>query len=630
MLQTSNRTENSITQTQDTLPPEVQLPVVSLADVLAFIRRRLRIVLLTCLTAWGAAVLYLVVTAPTFTAEADLVIELKAPLGDAASVSTIVESQIGIIKSESVARAVILKLDLLEDPEFVGRNGILRTVLHSIGLSKAEPESSVMRRAVDSFQRKLSVKRVGLTYIVGTSFESSDPQRAAQILNTVAETYIAQQMDAKYNSTLRDETWIKGRLSELSAQKSAAQKALEDYYKNRSDTADSASTLDQLLVAAESSASTYDDFRHSLRRIEATRQQSLPVFEARLVTEATPPSRASSPKRGVVLGISTIAGVLLGIGLGMLRDVSDQRIRIGRRLCEAHQLACIAVVPMAGSGDIWSKMTTFFSDLAQKLPAKPASLKALVTPTRYRPVSIPMPSTDGERTSRRTLANPTSTDRPRSRNIVRTEIPIWTIIDAPQSPFTESFLEIKLAIDTMSRNGKRNQVIGITSTQPKEGKSTIAAALALLIAHTGARAILLDCNLRNRSLSAALAPGAVSGLFDVMTGVASVSATTWSDPLSQLTFLPAGNSSRSIYASDVLASPRLDKLFQALRESYDYVIVDLPAVTPFSDVRAAAHLVDSFILVVESGLANIDVVERALKICSDIDETMLGVTLNKA
>jgi capsular exopolysaccharide synthesis family protein len=182
----------------------------------------------------------------------------------------------------------------------------------------------------------------------------------------------------------------------------------------------------------------------------------------------------------------------------------------------------------------------------------------------------------------------------------------------------------------MNRSGKRNQVIGITSTQPKEGKSTVAAALALLIAHAGARVILVDCNLRNRSLSAALAPTAAFGILDVMAGAASVSGATWADSISELAFLPAGNNSRSTYASAVLTSEQLQKVFQTLREAYEYVIVDLPAVVPFADVRAAAHLLDSFILVVESGRTNVGVVERALKVCSDMDEIMLGVTLNKA
>jgi capsular exopolysaccharide synthesis family protein len=645
MLQTSNRADGSINQ--DTAPPELRLPVVSVADVIAFVRRHLRLVLLMCLTAWGIALLYLIVAAPTFTAAADIVIETKTPLGDAASVSTIVESQIGILRSESVASAVIRKLDLLQDPEFVGRSGGVRSMLGSmLGWNKPEAESIVMQRAVESFQRKLSAKRVGITYIVGLTFDYIEPQRAAQILNTVTETYIAQQMDAKYNSTLRDEAWIKGRLSELSTQASTAQKALEDYYKSKNNAADSANAVDQLLAAQESSASAYDNFRHVLRHTEATRQQSAPVFQASLINEASPPLRASSPKSRIVFGISTVAGVFLGIAIGLLRDMSDKGIRAGGQFCNDLQLACIAVVPMVGSDSLWRmvgsdstwrEMTTFFSglvqklpgNLAQKLPGKLASLKVPATSTRNGPMSNPAPLADDERISRRALSTVTSTGRPGSRNIVRTESPIWTIIDTPESPFTEAFLEIKLAIDTMSRNGKRNQVIGITSTQRNEGKSTVAAALALLIAQTGARAILLDCNFRNRSLSAALAPGAACGIFDVMTGATSVPATTWSDPSSRLAFLPAGNSSRPVYASDVLASPRLAKLFQSLRDAYEYVIVDLPAVTPFTDVRAAAHLVDSFILVVESGRTNINV-ERALKGCSDIDEIMLGVALNKA
>jgi len=630
MLQTSNRTARSTSH--DIVPPETPSPVMSLADVIAFIRRRLRIIVLTCLVAWSIAILYLTTAVPTFTAKADLVIELKAPMGDTATVSTIVESQIGIIKSDTVAHAVIQKLDLLKDPEFAGRDGVVRTVFRSIGrmLGKNKPEadSKMMQRAAASFEGKLSAKRIGLTYIVGITFDSTDPQRAAHILNTVAETYIAQQMDAKYNSTLRDETWIKRRLSELSAQASADLRALENYHKNGA--TDTSKTVDQLVNAADASTTAYDNFRHVLRRIEATRVHAEPAFEARLVTEASPPSKASSPKTTIVLGLSTIAGVLLGIAIGLQRDASDHGVRTGGRLCKELQLACIAVVPMVGSNGTWRTMTTFLSSLAQTLCLKSGRLQPPSPSSRNGPASIPRLSAGSQPMPKRAPSSSTSTDRPSSRALVRTQSPLWTIIDAPQSPFTESFLEIKLAIDTVNRNGNRVQVIGITSTQPNEGKSTIAAALALLMAHTGTRVILLDCNLRNPSLSTTLAPGAASGVLNVMTETVSLSAATWSDPISQLAFLPAGDSSRPIYASDVLASQRLGKLFQALRESYEYIIVDLPTVTPFVDVRAAAHLVDSFILVAEAGRTNIAVLERTLGVCSDMHELMLGVTLNKA
>ena len=115
-----------------------------------------------------------------------------------------------------------------------------------------------------------------------------------------------------------------------------------------------------------------------------------------------------------------------------------------------------------------------------------------------------------------------------------------------------------------------------------------------------------------------------------MTGAASLFQTTWTDSISQLAFLPAGNNSRPIYVSDGLASEKLDRLFQTLRASYEYVIVDLPAASSFMDVGSVAKLLDSFIYVVESWQTNIDVVERALEVWSNTDAIMLGVALNKA
>ena len=265
-------------------------------------------------------------------------------MGDAASVSTIVDSQIGIIKSDSIGRAVIRKLNLVKTPEFIGQTGGVRSTIYSIarsiGLMKPETEEAAARIALETFQSKFSVKRDGLTYIVGISFESIDPRRAALILNTIAETYISQQMDAKYNYTLRDETWVKDQLNELSNQASAARKALEDF-KNRDGLAGSADAgadgaqpeltaqmqgeLRALTAAAEASASALDGFRHRARFMEATRQQSLPVFDARLLTEVIPPLRPSSPKGGMVLGIASVLGVLLGIAICVVARAFESR-----------------------------------------------------------------------------------------------------------------------------------------------------------------------------------------------------------------------------------------------------------------------------------------------------------------
>jgi uncharacterized protein involved in exopolysaccharide biosynthesis len=147
-------------------------------------------------------------------------------------------------------------------------------------------------------------------------------------------------MEAKYKSALRGEKWVQDRMNELSSQASAAQKAVEDYHRNRSDVADSADTVDagkpssqwtakkgnlrELEAAVESSAKAYENSLRILRRMDAMQQQSLPEFEARLLTEASPPFRATWPKARIVLGISMVGGIVLGIVIGMLRDLSGR------------------------------------------------------------------------------------------------------------------------------------------------------------------------------------------------------------------------------------------------------------------------------------------------------------------
>jgi uncharacterized protein involved in exopolysaccharide biosynthesis len=374
---------------RDNLPPPEfrRAPAVSLVEVVAFLRRRLSIILLTCLATLGIAALYLITVVPTFTAKAVIIVNSKETPGDPAAVSTIVESQIAIIKSEGIASAVIEKLGLAQDPELATGQGS-GMISRLLGWSRPETKASAVRYAVESFERKLSTKRVGPTYLVEITFDSKDPDRAAQILNAVVERYITYQMGNAQDETwtkdrlnelrtqalaaqnaledyskntkepadsaatidklaaaaessknaydnfrqmgnAQDETWTKDRLNELRTQALAAQSALEDYSKNTKEPADSAATIDKLAAAAKSSKNAYDNFLHMLRKMEAIRQQSSPVFEASLVTGASPPLRASSPKLRSVLAIAIVVGGILGIAIGVLRDLSET-LAVGR------------------------------------------------------------------------------------------------------------------------------------------------------------------------------------------------------------------------------------------------------------------------------------------------------------
>ena len=112
----------------------------------------------------------------------------------------------------------------------------------------------------------------------------------------------------------------------------------------------------------------------------------------------------------------------------------------------------------------------------------------------------------------------------------------WTVVDYPLSRFSEGVRSIKLAIDMDKRSGK---VIGFTSSIPNEGKSTVVLAVGQLIARNGASVIVVDCDLRNPSLTRSVARDAASGIVDLVTGEASLEDVVWKDGSTQMAFLPA-------------------------------------------------------------------------------------------
>jgi capsular exopolysaccharide synthesis family protein len=225
-------------------------------------------------------------------------------------------------------------------------------------------------------------------------------------------------------------------------------------------------------------------------------------------------------------------------------------------------------------------------------------------------------------------SSPAQDDNPRT--LVHDENVLWTTVDSPFSRYTESLRVLKVAVD-LREIVRSNKVIAFTSSLPNEGKSTLAAGLALMIAQGGGRAILVDCDLRNPSLSQTLAPSATAGFIEVVSDKATIDDVLWrSDPKINLSFLPTVLKSRVAHTSEILASAATRKLFDELRKRYEYIIVDLSPLAPVVDVRTTAHFVDSYVCVIEWGRTKIDVVRKALADAPGVYQNLIGTVLNKA
>ena len=203
-----------------------------------------------------------------------------------------------------------------------------------------------------------------------------------------------------------------------------------------------------------------------------------------------------------------------------------------------------------------------------------------------------------------------------------------TVIDAPLSSFSEAIRSIKLSID-LHMDARPSKVIGFTSTLPNEGKSTIAAALAYLVGQVGGRVILVDCDLRNPTLSRTLSRGTAAGVFEVVSKRTSISEAILKDQKSNVAFLPAGKRIPLFLTSEVLGGDSITNMIEVLRQNYNYILVDLPPLSPIIDVRASTHFVDAYLLTVEWGRTKIGAVEQSLRGAPKIYEGLIGTILNK-
>jgi polysaccharide biosynthesis transport protein len=697
--------------------------------VINFMRRQYVVIAVAVALTTLLGVVYLNTTPPSFTASARMLLDTRKqqaliqqqPMAWDLMDSAMVESQVEVLKSQNIAQAVVKDSHLTENPDFVGGGGnslwgAVTAAMFGAPPREVRSETELSKSAVDALMAGLSVRRVGLTYVIEVGFQSKSPDGAAQIANAVVQAYINDQLDAKFQATGRATAWMQSRLAELKEQSASADRAVEDFKdKNNMISADGrlvneqqvAELSSQLVLAKkrsaeaqarfdriqtilrgdmvdatvtdslnngvvtrlrekylddanreadwskrfgpnhlaavnmrnqmkgilasireelirlgetyksdleiakhnqeaaekelaasvaqsqetnqvkvtlrqlESSAKTLRSQYDSLlqRYTEALQQQSFPVTEARMITPAEPGFK-TSPVTRKVLSYAVLGGLLLGAGIGWVRES-------------------------------WYRVFRTRGEVEDILGKDSISLLPLLRTKKSLP---------GE------------TERPLSGDpeiVARRDDPAWTVISAPFSRYAEEVRSIKLAID-VNRVIKTNKIVGFTSSVPEEGKSTTSTAFAILAAQTNARVILVDCDLRNPSLTRQLAPRAEIGLLEVLSGNARLDDAICRDPETNLVFLPAVVKSRLANSSEILASDAMKKLFESLRGHFDYVVVDLSPLVPIVDVRAAAlSFVDAYILIVEWGTTNVETVQRALHSARPVYDKVIGVVLNK-
>jgi len=319
----------------------------------------------------------------------------------------------------------------------------------------------------------------------------------------------------------------------------------------------------------ETAANTYRGIYETFlsRFTQSVQQQSFPSTEARVVTAASSPSSPSSPKVGLTMALAVVSGFGLGVMLGFVRERMNRQIHTRAQLEELVGASCLAVLPT-------------------------------------------LPSTVGKGWSKKDVGA--------FQQISEIE---------PFSETAEALRYIKVAID-LHPNGAK--VIGIVSALPGEGKTTVAAGFAAFIARSGGKTLLIDADLRNPTMTNSLGYADTPGLLDMVADKKSYEDLVITDTKHKFDFLPSSTQIRPSNSSDILTSPAVKQMLKSARNSYDYILVDLPPILPLVDVKAAALMFDAFVMVVEWGSTSADEIRKAVTTSPVMSERLLGTVLNKA
>lgn len=191
--------------------------------------------------------------------------------------------------------------------------------------------------------------------------------------------------------------------------------------------------------------------------------------------------------------------------------------------------------------------------------------------------------------------------------------------------FAESVRSLRVKVQKAMQS-RSARVLLLTSTLPAEGKTTVAANLALSLAAEGKRVVLIDADLRKQRLKALLGvQGPSDGMLEVLTGKAE-NFRLLNVPDSSLLLISGDGV--SVDPQRLLDAPRLKQLISLLREKFDYVLIDTPPAGLLSDAASLSRHADAVLYVVRQDLANTSQILNAVQSMDAAGADIIGCVLN--
>ena len=301
-----------------------------------------------------------------------------------------------------------------------------------------------------------------------------------------------------------------------------------------------------------------------LQRSHEIQSQGAPAaVSARLLAPARPPRDPTSPQLLLNAALSIGAGILLGLLTGIIAERSRRSIDPAEEAEEKLGVRALVTVPDLSKRDL------------QHIPERNRS------PTGY-------------------------------------------MLAKRLSQFTESLRVLQTAV--MLASAPHKNVVAVTSAMPGDGKTTLSLGLARVAGMGGLRAIIVDCDVRMRTINRLLDIEPEFGLQQVLSGEKDWREVVGTDTETGTHVLPASG----LTTKDIFSTGAMERLVAELSQNYELVVLDCAPVFAVADTRVVASLADNVVVALRSGKTPARAVRAAIAQLELAGANVLGVVINRA
>jgi capsular exopolysaccharide synthesis family protein len=195
----------------------------------------------------------------------------------------------------------------------------------------------------------------------------------------------------------------------------------------------------------------------------------------------------------------------------------------------------------------------------------------------------------------------------------------------PKSHVSEAYRGLRTAL-YFSSEGQKHRVIQVTSPDQGDGKSTLIANLAVSIAQSGKSVLLIDADFRRPKVHKLFGLSEETGMATVLAGISELDEAIQPTLVDGLAVLPCGPQPPN--PAELLTSPRFNTFLEAIRQRYDFVLIDTPPLLAVSDPSVVAPRVDGVILLIRLAKHDRPRAVRCKEILNSLGANILGVVVN--